>query len=217
VRHGQGYSAFESVHGGLKVETTYFADINDPIKLVQLRLHNQGSETRQLRALAMVEWQMGGARHERRTVRTWKSDAQALTAVFAKQRESRAGFGGNTAFLSAAGLPGPLQWTCDRSEFFDSAGQLVIPAALGQSATGGADPCAALAGDFALAPGQSMSLTFMLGHAADPAAAEQLARNWQHAIPRKRWSRSRRIGPACWASCRCARPTRSSTRWSTAG
>ncbi|MCZ8256758.1 MAG: hypothetical protein O9327_13965, partial [Polaromonas sp.] len=70
-------------------------------------------------------------------------------------------------------------WTCDRSEFFDSAGQLVIPAQLGQSATGGADPCAALAGDFTLAPGQSASLTFMLGHAADPQAAEQLARSWQ--------------------------------------
>jgi len=179
VRHGQGYSAFESVHGGLKVETTYFADINDPIKLVQLRLHNEGGEARRLRALAMVEWQMGGARHERRTIRAWKSDTPALTAVFAKQRESRAGFGGNTAFLSAAGLPGPLQWTCDRSEFFDSTGQLVIPAALGQSATGGADPCAALAGDFTLAPGQNLTLTFMLGHAADPAAAEQLARNWQ--------------------------------------
>jgi cyclic beta-1,2-glucan synthetase len=179
VRHGQGYSAFESVHGGLKVETTYFAGINESIKLVKLRLHNQGSETRQLRALAMVEWQMGAARHERRTVRTWKSDAPALNAVFAKQRESRAGFGGNTAFLSALGLPDPLQWTCDRSEFFDSAGQLVIPAALGQSATGGADPCAALAGDFTLAAGQSTSLTFMLGHAADPAAAEALARSWQ--------------------------------------
>ncbi len=179
VRHGQGYSAFESLHGALKAETTYFADVNESVKLVQLRLHNQGGAGRRLRALAMVEWQLGGARHERRTVRAWKSDSPALTAVFAKQRESRAGFGGATAFLSLSGLPGPLQWTCERSEFFDAAGQLVIPPALGQSATGGADPCAALAGEFTLAPGQNITLAFVLGHAADPAAAEQLARNWQ--------------------------------------
>jgi cyclic beta-1,2-glucan synthetase len=179
VRHGQGYSAFESLHGGLKAETTYFADVNESVKLVHLRLHNEGGEGRRLRALAMVEWQLGAGRHERRTVRAWKSDDTALKAVFAKQRESRAGFGGATAFLSLTGLPGSLQWTCERSEFFDAAGQLVIPAALGQSATGGADPCAALAGEFSLAPGQNITLTFMLGHAADPAAAEQLAHHWQ--------------------------------------
>lgn len=178
VRHGQGYSVFERRHGALTAGTTWFADLSDSVKLVQLKLHNEGTAPRRLRALAMVEWQMGAARHERRTVHTWRAKDSALNAVFAQQRESRAGFGGSTAFLALAGLPGAPQWTCDRGEFFDAAGRLAPPATLGQNAAGGTDPCAAVAGDFSLAPGQSLTLTFMLGHATDAAQAGELARAW---------------------------------------
>lgn len=177
VRHGQGYTVFECLHGELKVETTFFADRNDAVKIVRVRLHQQGAGKRRLRALAMVEWQMGAARHDRRTVHAWK--AQDLPAVLAQQREGRAGFGGNSAFLSLTGLPGPLQWTCDRREFFDTAGGLVLPGLLGQQTGSGVDPCAALAGEFNLSAGQSLDLCFMLGHAGDAAGAEQLARTWQ--------------------------------------
>ncbi|WP_309681781.1 GH36-type glycosyl hydrolase domain-containing protein [Polaromonas sp.] len=177
VRHGQGYSVFECRHGDLSVETTFFADTQDAVKVVQLRLHHQGKARRRLRALAMVEWQMGAARHERSTVLAWKS--KELPVLLAQQRQSRGGFGGSSAFLALTGLPGVLQWTCDRSEFFDATGRLVLPAVLGQQASGGADPCAALAGDFSLAPGEQLELSFLLGHAADAAAAGQLARDWQ--------------------------------------
>jgi cyclic beta-1,2-glucan synthetase len=99
--------------------------------------------------------------------------------VLARQRESRAGFGGSSAFLSLAGLPDPVQWTCDRSEFFDEAGRLVLPEILGQQADAAADPCGALSGAFTLSAGQSLELAFMLGHATDAAQAQQLARDWQ--------------------------------------
>ncbi len=176
VRHGQGYSVFESQHGDLHAATTFFADRADAVKVVHLRLHNRGNINRELRALAMVEWQMGASRQERRTVRGWKVPNRPI--LLAQQRESRAGFGGASAFLSLAGPLGTVQWTCDRSEFFDVAGRLVLPETLGQQAGAAADPCAALAGDFTLAPGQSIQLTFMLGHAADAAQAEQLADDW---------------------------------------
>ncbi len=177
VRHGQGYTVFECMHGDIKVETTFFADRSDSVKIVHVRLQNLGNGKRNLRALAMVEWQMGAARHERRTVHTWK--VPDLPAAFAQQRESRAGFGGSSAFLSLAGLPDSLQWTCDRSEFFDATGRLVFPEFLGRKAGGGTDPCAALSADFTLAAGRSYDLAFMLGHAPDEAQAEQLARTWQ--------------------------------------
>ncbi len=177
VRHGQGYTVFTCRHGDLAVETTFFADSKDAVKVVSVRLHNQGSQTRQLRALAILEWQMGGSRQERRTVNGWKAPNQPT--VLAQQRESRAGFGGSTAFLSMTGLADPLQWTCDRSEFFDMAGRLVLPEVLGQQSGNAADPCGALAGSFTLQAGQQMHLGFLLGHAPDAAQAEQLARNWQ--------------------------------------
>ena len=177
VRHGQGYTVFECRHGALAAQTTFFVDRKEAIKVVHLTLHNQGNEPRRLRALAMLEWQMGGSRHDRRTVHGWKMPNQP--AVLAQQRESRAGFGGSTAFLSLVGVADPLQWTCDRSEFFDVAGRLVLPEVLSQQAGTAADPCAALSGTFTLEAGQSTTLAFLLGHAPDAEQAEQLARDWQ--------------------------------------
>ena len=176
VRHGQGYSVFETRVSDLQVETTFFADCKDALKIVRVRLHNQSTGKRRLRALAMVEWQMGGARHERRTLHAW--NGENMPVVFAQQRESRAGFGGNTAFLGLSGIsgPGPHQWTCDRNEFFDLAGRFVLPSRLGAQAAGGLDSSAALAADFSLAPGQTLEFAFVLGHAATAPAAELLAR-----------------------------------------
>ncbi|MDP2818797.1 MAG: glucoamylase family protein [Polaromonas sp.] len=177
VRHGQGYTVFTCRHGELAVETTFFVDRSEAVKVVAVKLHNQGSEPRHLRALAMLEWQLGGTRQERRTVRGWKAPNQPT--VLAQQRESRAGFGGSSAFLSLAGLTDPPQWTCDRSEFFDVAGRLVLPEVLNQQSGNAADPCAALSGTFTLKAGQQMDFAFLLGHAPDAAQAEQLARDWQ--------------------------------------
>ena len=177
VRHGQGYSSFSSRHGDLAVTATFFADRSDPVKIVHVALTHHGNGKKRLRALALVEWQLGAGRHERRTVHTWKpADANA---VFAQQRERRAGFGGSTGFVALNGLKGPLTWTCDRSEFFDPAGRLTIPDVLGQAAQGGIDPCAALAGDLLIQGGQTLHFDFLLGHAESSESALSLAARWQ--------------------------------------
>ena len=59
VRHGQGYTKFECSHERLFSRTTFFAARDDAVKLVHVQLRNDGTRTRQLRALAMAEWQMG--------------------------------------------------------------------------------------------------------------------------------------------------------------
>lgn len=176
VRHGQGYSVFEGRHAGLKLETTFFAALNEAVKVVQVRVRLEGNGKRRLRAVAMVEWQMGEARGRRRTLHTWNG-AERL-ALFAQQRESRDGFGGSTAFLALSGAAGGAQWTCDRGEFFDTLGQLVLPPTLGRRSGGALDPCAAIASEFELAGDQELAFSFILGHAAQGAAAEQLARQW---------------------------------------
>ncbi|WP_293604993.1 GH36-type glycosyl hydrolase domain-containing protein [Polaromonas sp. UBA4122] len=179
VRHGQGYSVFEGLHGGLQVETTFFADLSEAVKVVQVRVRHEGGGRRRLRAVAMVEWQMGDARGARRTLHTWKGPEQA--AVFAQQRESQGGFGGSTvflAFLATVGAATGMQWTCNRGEFFDTLGRLVLPDTLGQRSGGALDPCAALAGEFILAGGGVLEFSFILGHGADAAAAEQMALDW---------------------------------------
>ena len=177
VRHGQGYTVFECLHRNVVLETTFFADRDERIKLVQVKVRNEGVGARRLRALAMVEWQLGAARGERRTVHTWKPEE--LPAVFGQQRESSAGFGGSTGFVALAGLGGATQWTCDRSEFFASHGSIELPDGLAGRAGSGLDACAAVAGDFSLAAGASESFCFMLGHADNADAAMQMARHWQ--------------------------------------
>ena len=178
VRHGQGYSVFESTHEHLSMQTTFFAACDDAVKLVHVQLRNGGTHARQLRALAMAEWQLGSSHTERRTLLT--SHASDASAVIAQQRESRAGFGGATAFLALHGLPGLVQWTCDRSEFFDAAGQFSLPNTLGQRSGSGLDPCGAVASNFSLPAGEVLAFTFLLGHAADAASAALLAATWLH-------------------------------------
>ena len=182
VRHGQGYSVFECSHDQLDTKTTFFADRDDAVKLVRVQLRNNGSRARSLRALALAEWQMGDSQAERRTLLTWA--LAGTSAVMAQQRQNRAGFGGSTAFLALAGMPGVTQWTCDRGEFFNAAGQLVWPTTLGQRSGGTLDSCGALASSFTLAPNEVFAFTFIMGHAPDAAKAEQLATTWlQKSVP----------------------------------
>ena len=178
VRHGQGYSVFEGRQGGLETETTFFADRIDSVKVIQVRVRLAAGGRRRLRAVAMVEWQMGDTRGSRRTLQTSR-DAQ-LGALFARQNESRDGFGLATAFLAMAanGPATATQWTCDRSDFFDIAGRFALPASLSQRSGGGLDPCAALSHAFTVAASEPVDFSFILGHAQDPEAAQQLAARW---------------------------------------
>ena len=176
IRHGQGYTVFASTHEHLGIQTTLFADRDDAVKLVHVQLRNNGTRPRQLRALAMAEWQLGDSPAGRRTLLT--SHPAQTNMVMAQQRESRAGFGGSTAFLALQGLPGLVQWTCDRSEFFDIAGQFSLPNTLGQRCGSRLDPCGAVASNFSLGVGELVAFTFVIGHAPDPASAAQLAATW---------------------------------------
>jgi cyclic beta-1,2-glucan synthetase len=176
VRHGQGYTQFESTRDQLDMRCTFFADSRDPVKLVHVELRNGGAKPRKLRALAMAEWQMGASLADSQTLWCWSSES--LPVAFAQQRESRGGFGGFTAFLALTGLPGPVQWTCEKSELFTSSGQLDWPDALEQRTGGGLNPCAALASSFVVGTGEVVHYTIVLGHGADAEQAQQLAGRW---------------------------------------
>ncbi len=179
VRHGQGYSVFAGQHSGLQIETTVFADMDEAVKVVRVRLRHDGRSRRRLRVVGMAEWQMGDSRVSRRTLHTWKGETS--NAVFAQQRESQGGFGGATAFLMLAGKSAPAErqhWTCDRSEFFDAVGQMTLPDVLRQRSGSGLDPCAALSGEFNLAVDGSLELSFIVGHAKSSTEAEQMASSW---------------------------------------
>jgi cyclic beta-1,2-glucan synthetase len=179
VTHGQGYTSLAHQQGALAVTATWCVDTATAVKQIQVRLVNHGNRSLRLRLIGMVEWQMGANRADRNTLRTtrWQSvDAHALLCT---QRERSAGFGDGTAFFAAAGNnPGHDRddddWTCDRREFFDGRGQLVVPDYFGQVSGDGLDPCTALSTTLVLSPGQTVEHSYVLGYGASVEAATQL-------------------------------------------
>jgi len=169
VTHGQGFTRITHQQGELAVSATWCVDPLTSVKQVQVLLHNQGHKTRHLRLIGCVEWLMGANRSDRSTVRTTALHHNGQLALLATQRERAAGFGDGTAFLSVAQADAPTEdWTCDRSEFFDARGRLVLPDHLGQASGDGLDPCAAMSTHLTLQAGQSTESSFWLGFAPHP-------------------------------------------------
>ena len=117
------------------------------------------------------------------------SNASPYTALLCTQREHSGGFGGGRAFFalvppegvvdtdSSAGTglgfaqalfdsapENVVDWTCDRREFFDARGCMVLPDHFGHRSGAALDPCAALAINLDLAPGEQSTHTFLLGY-----------------------------------------------------
>ena len=182
VSHGQGFSTISHRRGDLEVSVLWCVDAQTSVKQVHVTLVNRGHKTKHLRLIGMVEWLMGANRSDRGTVRTTTfrqrlpGHQQKLAAMLSTQRDASAGFGGGTAFFGLASDTNDAEdWTCDRREFFDARGRLVVPDHFGQRSGDGLDPCAALSTQFTLGGASTVTRTFLLGYAKSPDAARQLA------------------------------------------
>ena len=182
VSHGQGTSTISHRQGQLEVTVEWCVDAKTSVKQIHVTLVNRGHRTQQLRLIGMVEWLMGANRSDRSTVRTatfhqrLPTYPQKLTAMLSTQRDVSAGFGGGTAFFGLASASDESEdWTCDRREFFDARGRLVIPDHFGQRSGDGLDPCAALSTHITLDSESTITRTFLLGYAESPDAARHLA------------------------------------------
>ena len=180
VVHTQGSTRIDHQRDALEVSTSWCVDTESSVKQVRIRLHNRGHRSLHLRAVAMLEWLMGAQRSDRSTLHTalhrQRLPEQTLTALMCTQRESAAGFGNGTAFLARAGAAGQDEdWTCDRREMFDARGRMVLPDHLGRRSGSGLDPCAALSSNWVLGAGDVIECTYLIGYAASPAAAKELA------------------------------------------
>jgi cyclic beta-1,2-glucan synthetase len=215
VVHGIGFTRTMQRLNGIDVTLVTCVDAERSVKQVQVTVRPQIGRAARLRLVAFVEWQMGSARHERASVLTrpdrlpLEPEGEGLPppatalALQATQADHLGGFGQATAFVALRpaqrgdaealqpALPAADDWTCDRREFFDAAGRLVLPARLARRSGGGLDPCAALGCALEAAPGQSAGVTLLLGHAESPAAAHALfAAAWRE-DPAQRLARQR--------------------------
>ena len=196
VTHGQGHTRISHARGGLQVQAQWCVDSATSVKQLVLSVRNDGARTRNLRLVAVAEWMLGAQRSDRASVHTAMHTEQlenplhqplgSLTALLATQQDHSAGFGHGTAFL--AFVPGGLDtgqpagagdagadWTCDRRECFDARGRPVLPDRWGRQQGAGLDPCAALARRLDVPAGGTRDAVLLLGWAATPAAARELA------------------------------------------
>ena len=191
VRHGQGSTRIshrlQRRGGDVDIEVTWCVDPVEAVKQVQVQITNSGSRRLHWRLIGLVEWQMGATRDDRAGVTTARlgqgqRQGEHFDATLATQQEHGAGLGGGTAFLGLradeAGIDSEDaggDWTCDRREFFDARGRLVVPDHLGQRSGAGLDACSAVSRRIHVAAGATGSWSFLMGWADSAQAARELA------------------------------------------
>ncbi len=135
------------------------------MKLSKIRLKNVSGEARKFRIYGYAEWVLGNnpARTAPFVLSTFDEETGALLA----SNPYEINYPGRFAFL--AGPEQPDGYTASRREFIGRHGTIKLPQAVARASglTGSieseSDPCAAIAFDIELAPGQSRDMTFLLG------------------------------------------------------
>ncbi|HEV7415792.1 MAG TPA: glucoamylase family protein, partial [Tianweitania sediminis] len=176
ARHGQGQSTFHSTHGAMETELTLVVDPKDPVRLSRLTLHNRGSDAARLRVYAYTEWVLGQNRaRSAPNIVCWRDEqSKALLARNPFSLE----FGDRCAFLASDVEANSV--TVDRAEFLGRSGSVWSPetvvtgSALSGKVEAGIDPCAALAHDLVIEPGQTATLVYLMGDADNPDQAREL-------------------------------------------
>jgi len=168
IRHGAGYSIFESQSHGLNQKLRVFAAPEAPVKIVHIRLQNLWERPRRITLTYYAEWVLGTTRdtHQAHIMPEFIPEKNALLAVNHFNSE----FGERVAFLAASKDPHGV--TTNRTEFLGRMGSMRSPAALGRiglesAVNAGLDPCAAIQLHVDLAPGAFEEVFFLVGEGKD--------------------------------------------------
>ncbi len=182
IRHGAGYTTFEHDEPGLAQELTMFVPVDDPVKILRLRVSNRSDERRRLSATAYFDLVLGVNRETSAPhVITWvDGPSGAILARNAYNNE----FADGVVFAATSEAVHSL--TTSRIEFIGRNRPLSRPEALGRSRLSGRvgvglDPCAAYQVPFDLRPGETREITFVLGEGSDVDHARTLVQRYQSA------------------------------------
>ena len=173
VRHGFGYSVFETQMEGIYSELWVYVALDSAIKFSVLKVRNESGRSRKLSATGYVEWVLGALRATSAMHVSTEIDSRS-GALFARNPYNTE-FSERVAFFD---VDDPLRTLSgDRIEFIGRNGTLKNPAALGRTRLSGKvgagmDPCAAIQMNFDLAVGQEREMVFRLGagHSANDAS-----------------------------------------------
>ena len=181
TRFGQGFVVYEHSNDGLQVELTAFVPVDDPIKILRLRIRNTSGVLRRLSAVYYVDWCLSDDR-SRSTGHVVTSMDASSGALFARNA-FRPYFGGRVAFVDTSATERTM--TGDRSTFIGRNGSLEQPAGLqfihlwGRFGSG-LDACGAVQARMSVAAGASVDAIFTLGEGIDDRAARSLAQKYRN-------------------------------------
>ncbi|TLS48684.1 glycosyl transferase family 36 [Paenibacillus antri] len=187
VEHGRGYTRFEHARHGVRHELTLFVPLEDPVKIMKLRVRNDGAAPRRLSLTYYAEWVLGVQRPANASyiATAWNAEARILTARNTYQETFREA----TGFLGIFGNEddvSELSWTGDQLEFIGRNRDASMPAAMERerlSCRTGVHyaSCGAVRRTFALAPGEERELYVLLGCGASEEEAANLAAKYADA------------------------------------
>ncbi|HWG41935.1 MAG TPA: glucoamylase family protein [Gemmataceae bacterium] len=177
VRHGQGYTRFEQSSHGLKQELRVFVPMEDPLKMIALRVWNSGSRPRRLSATFYAEWVLGTVRDQ--SAMNVRTEIDDESGALLARNPFAADFAEQIAFVDVNLRPRTLSG--DRGEFLGRNSSVETPAALGRVSLSGRtgpalDPCAAVQATLDIPPGEEREVVFFLGSARDVPAVRELLR-----------------------------------------
>ncbi|OAS14847.1 GH36-type glycosyl hydrolase domain-containing protein [Paenibacillus oryzisoli] len=204
VIYGRGYTRYHHESHGLLQEMTVFVPLDDPIKVIKVRLHNTTSEQRKLSVTYYAEWVIGVHREGSGSfiVSEWDSENELLTARNVYQENFRDA----TAFLSihpqtdvseeldsrlhkeATAIPNmDMSWTGDRLEFIGRNGSLDHPDVMNRLHLSGEtgpnyEGCGAIQSKFVIEANSEQVVYILLGCEDSHESAVQLAQKYRQPL-----------------------------------
>jgi cyclic beta-1,2-glucan synthetase len=176
IRHGFGYTIFESTEDGITTEWMVYVATDAPVKFSKIKITNRSDRPRRISVVGYWEWVLGDVRSKtlQHVVTEWDPASGALLA----RNVYNPDFGDRVAFVNCSE---PIRsWTGDRTEFLGRNGSLSAPAAMKRSRLSGRsgagyDPCAAMQMPLELGIGQEKTVSFTLGAGRNKDDAKALA------------------------------------------
>lgn len=183
IRHGFGYSVFETKLSGIRSQLWVYVAQDATVKFSVLKLRNESGRARRLSATGYVEWVLGDLRTKSAMHVITEIDPQS--GALLARNPYNAEFSDRVTFFDIDDRTRTL--TGDRMEFLGRNGSLRNPAAmrrlrLSGNVGAGLDPCGALQVHFDLANGQEREIVFLLGVGRNAEEAGKIALHFRGAM-----------------------------------
>ncbi|MFP5108616.1 GH36-type glycosyl hydrolase domain-containing protein [Neobacillus sp. C211] len=139
ITHGKGFTKFDHERNGIKHEMLVYVPLEDPVKIIRVKLQNKTAEQRQISFTYYAEWVLGVQRQANAPfiVTEWVESERVMIAKNTYQETFRDA----TAFLGIYPQQGAdtgpdysndLTWTADRNEFIGRNRSMEHPAGMGR-------------------------------------------------------------------------------------